>query len=164
MPTPKRRRLRFNDLRDAVRDAEHLLAVGYDKIGTWDLGQSCHQITLLMTYPMDGYPKFPFPLNIMSPVLRFTIAPIYIRRILASGVWPSRSAADEPAAPCPSGQDKKEVGRLKEAVERLLAHEGPMKTSPLFGRLKRDTVIKLQRYHAAYRLSFLLPKAKPEMD
>ena len=36
-----RRELRFDSLDEVVRDAEHLLAVGYDRAGNWDLAQCC---------------------------------------------------------------------------------------------------------------------------
>ncbi len=54
-----RRQLRFNDLDEVVRDAETLLAKGYQKAGNWDLAQCCKHLAEWMRFPVEGFPKAP---------------------------------------------------------------------------------------------------------
>ncbi|MBO0701108.1 MAG: DUF1569 domain-containing protein, partial [Zavarzinella sp.] len=68
-----RRPLVFNTLDEIVRDAEALLAKGYDKAGNWDLAQVAGHVANWMTYPIDGFPKAPVPIRAMLWALRKTI-------------------------------------------------------------------------------------------
>ena len=156
--TVQRRRLRFTTLDEAVRDAEHLLANGYVKTGNWDLAQCCHHLSEVMTYPMDGFPRFAFPLNVGTWLLKVTVARRWLRRVLESGVWPTGTPTDQRTVPAAGGDDAAAVARLKEAVGRLLAHAGPLHASPLFGMLDKETLVRLHRIHTAHHLSFLVPK------
>ncbi len=156
--TIKRRQLRFATLDEAVRDAEHLLAQRYEKAGNWDLTQCCHHLAVLMDYPIDGFPRFPFPLNVGCWLLKQTVAPGRLKKVLESGVWPTGIPTDKRTVPTPGGNDAEAVGRLKQAVERLLAHTGSFQPSPLFGMLDKETLVKLHRIHTAHHLSFLLPR------
>ncbi|HEX6983723.1 MAG TPA: DUF1569 domain-containing protein, partial [Planctomycetaceae bacterium] len=74
-PRPPRRTLVFHDLDDAVRDAESLLAGGYDRAGNWDLAQTCGHLVEWMSYPIDGYPRPPALLRPVFWAVRKTIGP-----------------------------------------------------------------------------------------
>ena len=159
----KRRQLRFASLEEAVRDAEHLLANGYEKAGNWDLSQCCHHLAVLMDYPIDGFPRFPFPLNVGCWLLKHTVAPGRLKKVLDSGVFPDGIPTDKRTVPKSGGSggggnDAEAVERLKQAVERLLAHTGSFQPSPLFGMLDKETLVKLHRIHTAHHLSFLLAR------
>jgi hypothetical protein len=158
MSTVQRRQLRFGTLDEAVRDAENLLAKGYDRAGNWDLAQCCHHLAAVMTYPLDGFPRTPFPLNVVAWLLRRTVAPGWVKRVLESGVWPTGTPTDKRTVPAPGGNDAEAVAGLKRAVERLLGHAGPLRPSPLFGMLDKETLVKLHRIHTAHHLSFLAPR------
>ena len=158
MAVNKQRQLRFATLDEAVRDAENLLANGYERTGNWDLTQCCHHLAVLMDYPIDGFPKFTFPLNLGCWLLRHTIAPARLRKVLESGVWPSGVPTDKRTVPNSGGDDAEAVAKLKRAVKRLLDHKGPFQPSPLFGMLDKQTLVKLHRIHTAHHLSFLIPK------
>ena len=69
-----RRLLKFATLEEATRDAEQLSLRGYDRVGNWDLAQCCHHLAVLMDYPIDGFPKFSFPLNVGCWIMRHTVA------------------------------------------------------------------------------------------
>lgn len=153
-----RRQLKFATLDDAVRDAERLLANGYERAGTWDLSQCGHHLAAVMTFPLDGFPPFRFPMNVGVWILKVTWARRWLRRVLESGVWPTGTPTDERTVPAAGGDDAAEVARLKSAVERLLSHTGPLHPSPLFGTLDRESLVKLHRIHTAHHLSFLVPK------
>lgn len=153
-----RRPLKFETLEEAVRDAEMLLAQGYEKAGQWDLAQCCHHLAEWMKFPLDGFPRLPFPMNLMAPVLRRTVAPGMLKKILDSGEFPAGGPTDRQTIPSAGGNDAEGVAQLKHAVHRLLNHEGPLQPSPLFGMLDKETLIRLHRIHTAHHLSFLIPK------
>ena len=147
--TIKRRHLRFASLGEAVRDAEHLLANGYEKAGNWDLTQCCHHLAVLMDYPIDGFPSFPFPLNVGCWLLKHTVALGRLRKVLESGVMPAGIPTDKRTVPNTGGNDAEAVARLKQAVGRLLAHAGAFQPSPLFGMLDKETLVDLHRMRLA---------------
>ena len=153
--TIERRQLRFASLDEAVRDAEHLLQRGYGKVGNWDLAQCCHHLAVLMEYPIDGFPRFPFPLNAGCWLLKHTVAPGRLKKVLESGVSPARIPTDKRTVPSTGGSDAEAITRLKQAVDRLLAHTGSFQPSPLFGILDKETLVRLHRIHTAHHLSFL---------
>ena len=155
---PERRTLTFASLDDAVRDAENLLAKGYDRAGNWDLAQCCHHLAVLMAWPIDGFPPMSFPKRVAAWLLKLTIARRWLRKVLQTGVWPTGTPTDERTF-APAGiSDADAVEMLKQAVERLQNHTGEFKESPLFGMLDKETLVKLHRIHTAHHLSFLVPK------
>ncbi len=111
-----------------------------------------------MEYPIDGFPRFAFPLNVVAWLLKHTVARGQLNKVLKSGVWPRGTPTDKRTIPSAGGDDAESVARLSEAVERLLAHTGPFKPSPLFGMLDKETLVKLHRIHTAHHLSFLVPR------
>jgi hypothetical protein len=155
---PERRKLTFATLDDAVCDADNLLASGYERAGQWDLTQCCHHLAVLMTYPIDGFPRFRFPMNVGVWLLKQTVARRWLRKVLESGVWPTGTPTDKRTVPPAGGNDAEAAAELKRAVERLLTHTGPLQPSPLFGMLDKETLVKLHRIHTAHHLSFLVPK------
>jgi hypothetical protein len=154
----QRRRLQFDRLAEAVTDAEDLLASGYYKTGNWNLAQCCQHLATVMLYPLDGFPKLPLHLRVATFLMRYTIAPMMLKRILADNRWPERVPTDPSSIPGESGDDAVAVLEYRRAVDRLLTHEGLWKTSPLFGRLEKATLVRLHCIHAAHHLGFLVPK------
>lgn len=154
---PERRQLKFDTLSEIVRDAENLLAKGYERAGNWDLSQCCHHLAFWLTCPLDGFGKPPLPIRGILWIIRKTVGPRQLKRILAGGFPPG--GMTDPASVKPSdGDDAAAVMRLKTAVERFEAHEGPILPSPVFGPMTKTTAEQLQRVHAAHHLSFLVPK------
>jgi hypothetical protein len=155
----ERRRLSFERLEDAVAEAEALLAVGYHRAGNWDLTQCCDHLSVLMQYPLDSFPTFPLPMRLATWVLRHTIAPRMLKRILDTERWPEGVPTDNASVPIESGRDIEGVERLRRAVDRLLTHSGPLRPSPLLGLLDKETLVRLHRIHAAHHLGFLVPRS-----
>lgn len=154
----ERRELRFEYLQDAVVDAENLLEHGYCKTGNWDLTQCCHHLSITMLYPIDGFPKFSLPLRVTVTTLRYTIAPAMLRRVIKNEKWPDGVPTDKDSVPLGTGQDAEGVEQLRNAVDRLLNHTGRLISSPLFGYINHETLIKLHRIHTAHNLGFLVPQ------
>lgn len=153
-----RRRLRFDTLEEAVLDAEGLLQNGYVMTGSWDLTQCCNHMAKVMLYPIDGFPRFPLHMKIATGLMRYTIAPIMLKRILRTNKWPERVPTDTESLPVETGRDRPAVDEFRLAVNRLLTFNGPWKTSPLFGLLDKEQLVHLHRIHTAHHLGFLVPK------
>ena len=154
---PERRKLTFATLDDVVRDAESLLAKGYDKAGNWDLAQVCSHLAEWMRFPMDGFPRLPLLLRPMFWLMRSTIGPKIRRKILAEG-FPVGSRTMPQTVPQPGGDAAVAVATLKEVAERFKAYAGPIVPSPLFGVMNKDEALQLQLKHCEHHLSFLIPK------
>jgi hypothetical protein len=156
--TPQRRQLVFNALDDVVRDAEGLLANGYEKAGNWDLGQVANHLADWMRFPVEGFPKAPAPIRAVFWVLRKTVG----RKKLLTYIESKSFPAGKPTMPqtvYPAGGDARAaVEKLKQNVERLKGYTGTIVPSPLFGPMTKDEAVAMQLVHAAHHLSFLVPK------
>lgn len=153
-----RRTLKFDTLADAVRDAEALLAKGYDKTGKWSLGQVCGHLANWLSYPLDGFPKVPLLLRPVLWMMKVMIGKRKLKTYLADRSFPAGKPTIPQSVPPATAEDADGVAKLKAAVERFAAHTGPVKPSPLFGAMTKDTADGLQRVHCAHHLSFLVPK------
>lgn len=155
---PERRQLTFATLNDAVADAEHLLAVGYEKAGNWDLAQVCGHLSEWLRFPIDGFPKRPLVLRPLVWLIRATSGKQMRAKVLANGFDAGGRTMPQTVF-AGGGSDAAAVAKLKETVERFEAHAGPIHPSPLFGRMTKDEARALQLRHLAHHLSFLVPKA-----
>jgi hypothetical protein len=154
-----RRELRFDSLDEVVRDAEHLLAVGYDKTGKWDLGQCCGHLSEWFRYQMEGYPRSPLLLRPVFWFVRNTVAPRLVRKALASGTTKDGMPTIPQSVPSPGEDEARAVATLRDTVARWQAFTGELHPSPLFGMLTKDEWVKGHLIHAAHHLSFLVPKS-----
>jgi hypothetical protein len=141
-----------------VRDAEHLLAVGYDKTGNWDLAQVCGHLAEWVRYPIDGFPRAPLLVRPVFWLIRNTIGRRMGRAMLAGGKMRPGIPTAPQSVPAPGGDDAAGVGRLREAIARWRVHTGPLYASPLFGGLSREAWEKGHLIHCAHHLSFLVPR------
>lgn len=152
-----RRELRFDSLDDVVRDAESLLATGYDRAGTWDLAQVCGHLADWLTYPVAGFPRAPLPIRVMLRLVRATLGRKMFEKYLREGMPAGKPTMPQSVHPA-GGDPAAAIARLREATRAFRAHPGEYLPSPLFGRLNRDDATRLQLAHAAHHLSFLIPK------
>ena len=155
---PARRTLTFATPDDAVRDAEHLLAVGYEKAGNWDLPQCLDHLTAWLTYPVDGFPRMPLLLRPVFALVRATLGRGMLTKYLREGM-PAGKPTIPQSVGVSGGDPAAALGRFRAAAERFAAHGGDYLPSPLFGPLTRDEALKVQLAHCAHHLSFLVPKA-----
>jgi hypothetical protein len=153
-----RRELKFDSLADVIRDAEMLLAKGYDKTGNWDLSQCCRHLAFWLTCPLDGFSTIPAPLRVLFWIVRNTTGPGQLRKIIKNG-FPTGGPTDPRSTPPSDGNDAAAVAKIKQAAERFRDHAGPIIPSPIFGRMDKATAVKLQLVHCAHHLSFLVAKS-----
>jgi hypothetical protein len=154
----ERRPLRFTSLDEVVRDAENLLAKGYEQAGSWDLAQCCKHLSEWMRFPIDGFPKPPLPIRFLLWTMSKTVGPKKLKQYLADGSFPAGKPTAPQTVPSPGGDAREAVEGLRKSVERMQAHAGPIVPSPFFGPMDKDTCVRLQLVHAAHHLSFLVPK------
>lgn len=156
---PARRELKFDALDEVVRDAEHLLAVGYEQAGNWDLTQVCLHLADWMRFPIEGFPKPPLPIRLMLWGMRHTVGRSKLRQIVQQRAM----AAGIPTMPQtvvpPGGDARAAVAKLSETVDRFKSHGGEVHPSPFFGAMTKDEATRLQLVHCAHHLSFLVPRA-----
>ena len=153
----ERRTLTFASLDDAVADAENLLARGYDRAGNWDLAQVAGHLANWLSYPVEGFPKVPLVLRPVVWLVRTTAGKRMRDGVLANGFTPGTRTVPE-TVPAAGGDAAAAVARLREAVERLKAHAGPIVPSPLFGPMDKGTAVRLQLRHCEHHLGFLTAK------
>jgi hypothetical protein len=159
-PQIQRCDLRFECLGDAVRQAESLRLGGYERAGSWDLSQVCGHLAEWMGFPLDGFPHQPAPIRLVLWGLRNTIGRRELRRLLDRGVMPRGGPTIETTIPSPGGNEAEAVERLRRAVTRFEAHDGPLCPSPIFGVLDRVQWRRLQLIHCAHHLGFLRPNSQ----
>jgi hypothetical protein len=153
-----RRELTFATLDDAVRDAETLLAKGYDRAGNWDLAQVCGHLAAWFRYQLDGFPPAPVLARPVFWLVRNTVGGWMAKKMMAGGRMREGIPTIPQSVPAPGGRDAAAVTELRETIARWQAHAGPLHPSPLFGRLTRDRWVKGHLIHCAHHLSFLTPK------
>jgi hypothetical protein len=154
---PERRKLNFASLDDVVRDAEDLLAKGYDKAGNWDLAQVCSHLAEWMRFPVDGFPGLPLFLRPLFWLFRNTVGKAKRLKYTAEGM-PSGKPTMPQTVVQPGGDAAAAVAKLKEVAERFKAHAGPIPPSPLFGAMTKDEALQLQLRQCEHHLSFQVPR------
>jgi hypothetical protein len=156
-PVPvERRTLSFATLDDVVRDAENLLAKGYDRAGNWALAQVCSHLAEWMRFPLDGFPRVPLVFRPVVWLMRATVGKTMRAKILAGGFSAGGRTMPQTVA-APGGDAAAAVAKLKETAGRFAASAGPVHPSPLFGAMTRDEALQLQLKHCEHHLSFLIP-------
>jgi Protein of unknown function (DUF1569) len=153
-----RRSLVFNDLDEVVRDAEALLARGYEKAGQWDLAQCANHLADWMRFPVEGFPKAPAPIRAMLWMMRKTIGRKKLLTYLKDKNFPAGKPTMPQTVAAPGGDARAAVAKLKSSVEKLKAFTGTIVPSPLFGAMTKEEAVGMQLVHAAHHLSFLIPK------
>lgn len=157
--TVSRRPLTFDSLDAVVRDAERLLAGGYERAGTWDLAQVARHLAEWMRFPVEGFPKMPAFIRPVFWLVRKTVGRKKLLGYIATKSFPAGKPTMPETVPPPGGDPTEAVAALKASVERLKAHTGPIVPSPLFGEMTKDECVQMQLVHAAHHLSFLVPRA-----
>ena len=155
-----RRSLDFRDFDAVIRDVESLAAGGYDRAGRWDLAQVCGHLAEWMSFPLDGFPRPPWPIRLMLGALRKTIGRRALRTILERRSMRSGIATLRATVPAPGGDEAAAVERLRQVIARFRAHTGPFHASPLFGAWDREAATHVQLIHCAHHLGFLIPRGR----
>jgi hypothetical protein len=147
-----RRALRLHSYDTVLAEAAALLASGYDRAGSWGLGQVCHHLAAVMERSLDGFPsRFPWPVRLAA---RWFV----LGRVLKHRVFRRRFPALPFLQPPAVADDREGLDRLRAVIDRLKGHTGEMQPSPVFGWLSVEQWREVHLWHCEHHLSFLLPR------
>ena len=149
-----RRKLKFENLNDAIEESESLLKTGYTMSGNWTLAQICCHLRLTIERNMTGYPRWMVVLGFpLRPLLRWLVLP----KLLAGD-----SPAGVPTAgifvPPNEIDDGMEAEQLKKCVAKFLDSDQAMHSHPGFGSMSNEEFSHFHAAHAAHHLGFLQPQ------
>jgi hypothetical protein len=140
----------FSSLEEVMPDVGRLLH-GYRTVGKWSLGQICNHLSHAIAGSVDGF-------QVKAPwLLRMTIGPFILRKILKEGTMREGVQVPEEILPKPGLDDRAEAEALRAAVRLFGAHTGPLVPHPLGATLSRADWERLHCIHCAHHLSFAIP-------
>jgi len=149
-----RRKLRFETVEDALRDADALAAAErrgtLRATGNWKLGQALGHLAFWANAPFDGYPDMRKP-----PWFMRVLMPLFKGRFLNKGL---PAGIHIPGVPNGTfGTDfmatDQGLAKMRSAFERL-AKQSPTRPNPIFGEMPHEDWLKLNLRHAELHLSF----------
>jgi hypothetical protein len=153
-----RRRLRFENFEDVLRDAESLAAA--ERAGTlrasgnWKLGKALGHLAFWADAAFDGYPDLPRPSWLMRKLMPLFRRYVCFKRMPAGfsfrGVEGGTFGVKE--MPTEEGLD-----RLRRAYNRLATQTPPVNDQS-FGQMTRDELLGFHLRHAELHLSFFHSK------
>ena len=150
--TAQRRELEFQDLGEVIRELHRLRDNGYDRAGTWTLGQVSDHLAIFFRGSLDGFTqKVPWIIRALFGWMMFRY--IIRRRAMPTGIKVPRSFLPQDVR-----DDRVAVDELTQLIDRFCEREGEYEPSPLFGNLTRDEWTQLHLIHCAHHISFLVPK------
>lgn len=145
-----RRPLAFASLDRVMPDIDRLLG-GHTTVGHWSLGQICNHLTQSLTWTVDGFPS-------LTPwVVRKTIGPLFLRRILKTGRFPGGIKLPKAYLPKPGLDARAEAEALRAALWHFASHTGPLSDHPMAGQIARAEWERFHCIHYAHHLGFVLP-------
>jgi Protein of unknown function (DUF1569) len=146
-----RRTLTFASLAEVMPEVDRLLA-GHRMLGQWTLGQMCNHLSGSIVGSVEGFPVKP------PWIIRKTIGPLIVRRILKEGRMREGVKLPEKYCPKPGLDDRAEAEALRAAIRLFSAHTGPFAAHPLGSPLPRETWERLHCIHCAHHLGFAVPE------
>jgi hypothetical protein len=155
---PKKRQLKYQNFDEMMADVNSLLGNGYVSNGNWTLAQACGHVSDWMRFPIDGYPTPPLFMRVIFWIMKVTAGPGMKRKILAEGFKGGLPTAPETVPKPNAMSDRQAVDQLQKTVDRVLAYDGELLPSPLFGKTDKETHIKVSLLHAEHHFGYLEPK------
>jgi hypothetical protein len=147
-----KRTLTFRSYDDVLADAGNLAANGYERTGSWGLGQTCEHLARTMECSLDGFPsKAPWPVRLIA---RWFV----LGRILKHRPLNRRFPAPNYLQPADAAEDRAGLERLTAAIQRLKGHSGTMHEHPVFGRVSPGEWREIHLWHSEHHIGFLTPK------
>lgn len=147
----QQRRLTFTSLDQIMPEVDRLLSAEYTLAGQWSVGQICKHLTNAITFSVEGYPA-------LAPwIVRKTIGPVLMQRILKKGVFPQGIGLPAKFAPKPGCDARAEAEALRAALRHYQGHTGAMGEHPLSGKLTRAQWDAFHIIHSAHHLGFVVP-------
>ncbi|MFO0959292.1 MAG: DUF1569 domain-containing protein [Isosphaeraceae bacterium] len=145
-----RRSLAFASL-DEVMPEVARLAEGHVTVGKWTLGEICNHLATTLNYAVDGFPR-PMPW-----IVRRTIGPYFLRKVLKEGRMPDGIKAPGVLQPKPGVEAAEAIESLRAAIRRVQDGREPFPENGFFGPMTKEQIQRLQCIHCAHHLSYAVP-------
>lgn len=150
--TERPRKIEFASLADVTPEVERLM-LGHRMVGGWSLAQVCQHLSGSLIASVEGVPfRYPW-------ILRKTVGPWIVRRILTTGRFPQGAKLPDRLAPGPGLDARAEAEALRAAISAFSAHSGSYADHPLGGSIGRDGWTRFHAIHSAHHLGFAIPEA-----
>ncbi len=133
------------------------LLQGYTQRGKWNLTQISLHLNDWLRFPMEGFPRPPFFMRLLVPVIRLTMAKKVLREILSQGFDDNIPTMPQTVHQRDEASEREAVDRLRQSIRQFRDHTGPVHPSTFFGKLDKATTEKLQLRHFEHHLKFLVP-------
>lgn len=155
---PRRRKLRFETVDDAIAEAARLVAAGKEgrlaRAGNWSLGRTLGHLATWANFAFEGYPpevNAPLPVRLIARAMR--------GRVLNKGMMAGVKIGRLPGGTVGLEEVPADVGleRFTTALRRL-ANSPPTADNPLLGKLTHAQWIQLNLRHAELHLSHQVPR------
>lgn len=163
-PSAPARKLSFQRSDEILAEVDLLLESGYERTGTWSLGQICRHLTGVLIGSVEGFPSFSGSGGQPSgddPDRARRVA-LGRRLILDRGEMPKGVRLPDEFAPKPEVDDRAEAEALRGAWRAYHQQAGPLADHPLLGPLTSDEWMRFHCVHSAHHLGFLSPRtARP---
>jgi hypothetical protein len=131
-------------------DVDRLLE-GHTTLGQWSLGQICGHLTNSITWSVEGAP-------ILAPwIIRKTVAPLLLRRILKTGRFPDGIRLPERYVPRQGLDARAEAEALRAALWHFASFTGALSVHPMGKAISRADWERFHCIHCARHLSFVIP-------
>lgn len=155
---PGRRNLHITSLKDAIADAQRLVASDHagtlDRLGNWSLGRTLGHMAFWMNLPFDGYPPELRPPWIVKLIARM------MRNKFINGPMPAGfriGKFKEGTMGTDELSTQEGFDRFRRACERLDS-TSPTCDNPVFGTMSHDEWKHLNLAHVNLHLSFFVPR------
>lgn len=90
--------------------------------------------------------------------MRITIGKSSLRKILKSGEM-GKGMPTMPETVHKAGENPDQpIERLAKSIDRLSSAQEPTYPSPVFGKMSKEELVRLQLIHCTHHLGFLIPK------
>lgn len=153
----QKRRLKFADFDQLLNEINSLQDRGYRSNGKWTLAQVCGHLADWMRFPVDGFPVPPIYMRPIFFFLKISMGDKMKRDILENGFKDGMPTAPETIPEADEMTDQQGIDVLDKTITRVMAYNGELLPSPLFGPMDKETLIQVTLLHAEHHLGFLEP-------
>ena len=146
-----RRTVKYQDLQEALKDAERLAAADAPTTGNWSKGQIFEHLAIVLDTAVDGAKsKAPFFSGLLG---KFVVKPMLLKGGMTPGFQLPKWAAGELVPMAETSMDAA-LDHLRQSTERFLA-ASTLHPHPFFGPMDKDEWNTLMLHHAELHMGFI---------
>ncbi|MDA7951625.1 MAG: DUF1569 domain-containing protein [Pirellulaceae bacterium] len=154
----QRRTLNLKTGQAVLQEIEKLQKIGYQKVGNWNLSQTCDHLYKTMRVGLDGSVK-PFPWILRATIGNLLLAYVLRKERMFAGAKTLKCLLPEAQT---SGTDEDDndlqiIQNLSETIQEAIERTEQLPPYPWTTNITLDKWKQLMWIHASHHLSFLLP-------